>query len=199
MKPQYDAIVIGTGFGGAVSACRLAQANFKVGVFERGHRYPPAPFPRDAKDIMGGWLWQLGRGLFDIRALSEMTTVQAAGYGGGSLIYAQCPTVPAALRVRSRMAPGYSLDALAPYYALVSYMLDVKPITAASAPPPKTALMKDAASRQGRSGTVLLSQPGDRFRYARGDAPEPIWGAAGRMQLLRRMHHRMPQQGQEHA
>ncbi|MGO9060602.1 MAG: GMC oxidoreductase [Candidatus Binataceae bacterium] len=150
MKPQYDAIVIGTGFGGAVSACRLAQANLQVGIFERGHRYPPAPFPRDAKDIMGGWLWQFGRGLFDIRALSEMTTVQAAGYGGGSLIYANVQMCPPRSAFNSGWPSGYSLEALAPYYALVSYMLDVKPITAASAPPPKTALMKQAASRQGR-------------------------------------------------
>ena len=152
MKPQYDAIVIGTGFGGAVCACRLAQANFKVGVFERGHRYPPAPFPRDSKDIMAGWLWQLGRGLFDIRALSEMTTVQAAGYGGGSLIYANVQLRPPRSVFDRGWPRGYNLDVLAPYYALVSYMLDVKPITAASAPPPKTVLMKDAASRQGRSG-----------------------------------------------
>src|SRR5271170_2862732 len=151
MKPQYDAIVIGTGFGGAVSACRLAQANFNVGVFERGHRYPPAPFPRDTKDILAGWLWQLGRGLFDVRALSEMTTVQAAGYGGGSLIYANVQMCPPRSAFDHGWPRGYSLDALAPYYALVSYMLDVKPITAASAPP-KTTLMKEAAARQGRSG-----------------------------------------------
>lgn len=159
MKPQYDAIVIGTGFGGAVSACRLAQANFRVGVFERGHRYPPAPFPRDSKDPTG-WFWQFGRGLFDIRALSEMTTVQAAGYGGGSLVYANVQMRPPRSAFDNGWPPGYSLDALAPYYELVCYMLDVKPITAASAPPPKAPLMKDAASRRAL-GPVLPSQPGD--------------------------------------
>lgn len=152
MKPQYDAIVIGTGFGGAVSACRLAQANLHVGVFERGHRYPPARFPRDAKDIEGGWLWQIGRGLFDIRALSEMTTVQAAGYGGGSLIYANVQMRPPRSAFERGWPAGYSLETLAPYYSLVSYMLDAKPITAASASPPKTGLMKNVALCQGRSG-----------------------------------------------
>ena len=38
MRSSYDAVVIGSGFGGAVAACRLAQANLRVGVIERGRR-----------------------------------------------------------------------------------------------------------------------------------------------------------------
>src|SRR5579885_1149330 len=151
MKDHYEAIVIGTGFGGAVAACRLAQAGIKVGVFERGRRYPPAAFPRGLKDALGGWVWQVGRGLFDIRILSEMTAIAAAGYGGGSLVYANVQMRPPREVFASGWPPGYSLEELADYYDLVAYMLEVKPISAAPGPPPKTVLMKQAAARCGRA------------------------------------------------
>ena len=63
MRPNYDAIVIGSGFGGAVAACRLAQAGLTVGVAERGRRYDTNPFPRNWNDRAGGWLWRLTKAL----------------------------------------------------------------------------------------------------------------------------------------
>ena len=66
---HYDAVVIGTGFGGAVSACRLAQAGFRVGILERGRRYPMGTFPRKFDDVNAGWLWKPSDrlfGLFDL-------------------------------------------------------------------------------------------------------------------------------------
>ena len=151
MKAQYEAIVIGTGFGGAVAACRLAQAGMQVGVFERGRRYVPATFPRGAKGAIGGWVWQSGRGLFDIRILNEMTAIAAAGFGGGSLVYANVQMRPPPQAFETGWPPGYSREALADYYDLVAYMLDIKPITAAPAPPPKTNLIKNAAAAGGRA------------------------------------------------
>src|SRR5271168_3392738 len=88
MRPAYDAIVIGSGFGGSVAACRLAQAGFSVGVFERGRSYETNSFPRNWNDPTDGWLWSEGQGLFDVKPFEEMTVVQCAGLGGGSLIYA---------------------------------------------------------------------------------------------------------------
>ena len=57
MRPAYDTIVIGSGFGGSVTACRMAQAGFAVGLFERGRSYETNPFPRDWNNINNGWLW----------------------------------------------------------------------------------------------------------------------------------------------
>jgi cholesterol oxidase len=161
MKANYDAIVIGTGFGGAVAACRLAQAKMSVGVLERGRRYDTNKFPRDWNNPANGWLWQVDQGLFDLKHFSQMMVIEGAGLGGGSLIYANVH-LRAPQEVFNRGWPaGYSRAALDPYYNLVAYMLDINPITAskhfaATLPgsaglPPKTLLMKKMADAMGRS------------------------------------------------
>jgi choline dehydrogenase-like flavoprotein len=81
IRPSYDAIVIGTGFGGAVAACRLVQAGLSVAVLERGRRYDINPFPRNWNNPFDGWLWSSGHGLFDVKLCQEMAVVQAAGLG----------------------------------------------------------------------------------------------------------------------
>ncbi len=152
MRTSYDAIVIGSGFGGGVAACRLAQAGLSVGVIERGRRYDINPFPRNWQDPADGWLWKTGQGLFDIKPLQAMTVVQAAGLGGGSLIYANVHLRAPGDVFQHRWPAGYSRAALDPYYDLVAYMLDIQPITKAPLGlPPKTQMMKAVAARLGRS------------------------------------------------
>ena len=157
MRASYDALVIGTGFGGSVSACRLAQAGLEVGVIERGRRYPFGGFPRNWDDPLDGWLWRHEQGLFDVKPISEMFVVQSAAYGGGSQIYAN---------VHLRVPPdgfaswpaGYTRDLLDPYYDLAATMLEVNPVQPvkyrADLPaslPPKTLLMREVAAKLGRS------------------------------------------------
>jgi len=89
----FDCAVVGTGFGGAVTAHALAIAGFSVCLFERGRRFDPQTFPSlpqtPAMPLEGkDWFWNLDRGLIDIRHLGDLVVAQAAGYGGGSLIYA---------------------------------------------------------------------------------------------------------------
>jgi cholesterol oxidase len=148
-KPRYRAVVVGTGFGGAVAACRLAQAGIDVAVLERGRRYPPGSFPRD---VVGddGLLWHRGAGLYDIRPLNDMLVVQAAGYGGGSLVYANVNFRPPPDLFADGWPAPYSRGALDPYYDLVAHMLDVRPV-ATTPIPTKTQVMVDAARRLGRS------------------------------------------------
>ena len=153
MKPRYDALVIGTGFGGAVAACRLAQAGLAVGVLERGRRYPKNSFPRNWNNPADGWLWPIGQGLFDVKPINEMMVVQGAGYGGGSLIYANVHLRAPADLFAAGWPAGYSRAALDPYYDLVAWMLDIKPITESHhlGMPPKTVAMREAAERLGRA------------------------------------------------
>ena len=139
MKDTFDAIVIGSGFGGAVSACRLAQAGLDVCILERGRRYGAGDFPRfEKKD--SHWLWADHQGLFDLKPLHEMQIVQSAGYGGGSLIYANVHLRPVDDVFARGWPEGYTRKELDPYYDLVGYMLDIKPITKSGEPLPKKTL-----------------------------------------------------------
>jgi cholesterol oxidase len=150
IRPSYDAIVIGSGFGGAVAACRLAQAGLSVAVLERGRRYDFGQFPRNWNYPFDGWLWSSDQGLFDVKLCQEMTVVQAAGLGGGSLIYANVQMRTPAVVFDHSWPRGYSRSALDPYYDLVAYMLDINPITRISLPA-KSRLMEFAARSLGRS------------------------------------------------
>jgi cholesterol oxidase len=86
----YDAIVVGSGFGGGVAACRLAEAGLGVAVLERGRRFAPTDFP-DSPAQAPAALWHPTlnpHGLFDLRLMRDLSVLTAAGVGGGSLVYA---------------------------------------------------------------------------------------------------------------
>jgi len=87
---HYDAIVIGSGFGGSVTAYRLAEAGKRVLLLERGRRYPPGSFPRSPYRFLRAF-WDPSQGLygmFSIWSFDHLGAVVSSGLGGGSLIYA---------------------------------------------------------------------------------------------------------------
>ena len=168
MRANCDAVVIGSGFGGAVAACRLAQAGCSVTILERGRRYDNNPFPRNWSDPTDGWLWQVRQGLFDLKHFSHMMVVQGAGFGGGSLIYANVHLRAPHAVFQHGWPAGYTRPMLDPYYDLVAYMLDINPITASKfrTIPPKSSLMSRMAAAMGRAAqfcfpniAVDLGQP----------------------------------------
>jgi cholesterol oxidase len=87
---QFDAVVIGSGFGGSVVALRLAEEGRSVLVLERGQPYPPGAFARSPHAMRSNfWAPEDERyGLFDLWAFDSLNVVVASGLGGGSLIYA---------------------------------------------------------------------------------------------------------------
>ncbi len=86
---HFDAVVIGSGFGGSVMAYRLADAGKRVCVLERGKRYPPGSFARTPVELRHNF-WRPKKrdyGLFDVWSFDHIEAVVSAGVGGGSLIY----------------------------------------------------------------------------------------------------------------
>jgi cholesterol oxidase len=126
----FDAIVIGSGFGGAITACRLAQAGYKTLVLERGRRWDKSNFPRAPDD---SWLWdhehpESKNGWLDLRLFPGMAVAQGAAVGGGSLIYANisCAAPPSAFA--TGWPPEITLGELQPHYASVADFMDVQPV-----------------------------------------------------------------------
>lgn len=89
-KERFDAVVVGSGFGGSVTAHRLAAEGFHVCLLERGRAHPPGSFARTpAAASLSLWDPSEGlHGLFDLWSFRRTEAIVSAGLGGGSLIYA---------------------------------------------------------------------------------------------------------------
>ncbi|MDF1561658.1 MAG: GMC family oxidoreductase [Deltaproteobacteria bacterium] len=93
---SWDYVIIGSGFGGSVSALRLVEKGYKVLVLEKGRRLEARDFPSSNWNLKR-WLWlpQLGfRGLFKMTFLPNVTALSGVGVGGGSLVYANTLPIP---------------------------------------------------------------------------------------------------------
>jgi cholesterol oxidase len=87
---QFDAVVVGSGFGGSVSCYRLRKEGYEVCLLERGKPYPPGSFPRAPFEVNRNF-WNPsdgGHGLYQAWSFPGIESVVSAGLGGGSLIYA---------------------------------------------------------------------------------------------------------------
>ncbi len=90
MERAYDAIVVGSGFGGGITACRLAERGWRVCVLERGRRFGPGDYP-DRPEQAPRAFWHRRHnpgGMFDLRIMRDVAVLTGAGVGGGSLVYA---------------------------------------------------------------------------------------------------------------
>ncbi|WP_293750347.1 GMC oxidoreductase [uncultured Paraglaciecola sp.] len=173
MQLDYEAIVIGSGFGGAINACRLAKKwPGKVLVLERGKRYPMGSFPRTPHDMSNNF-WNVVRekqenpkntgskemfGLFDIRSFEHMDAVVGAGLGGGSLIYANVFLEPPEHIFDHNWPDSCKKDVLQPYYQTAKSVLGARPIPDQSAPRRevvRTQLFEQFAKSDGRESELV--------------------------------------------
>ncbi|MCC6507763.1 MAG: GMC family oxidoreductase [Pirellulaceae bacterium] len=153
---KYDLIVIGSGFGGAVTACRAAQAGARVLILERGRRWSPENYPRGLGDP---WLFSSKRpakknGWLDLRLFKHMIVAQGAGVGGGSLCYSSVVMKATRERFQSGWPAEVSFDELAPYYDDVARMLRVRTIPVQQRSR-RNQLLREAAEKTGHSQTVF--------------------------------------------
>ncbi len=93
---DYDFVIIGSGFGGSVSALRLVEKGYRVLVLEKGRRFQPEDFPTTNWDLRR-WMWAPAIGLtgfFKMSFFPHVTVVHGVGYGGGWLVYANTLPIP---------------------------------------------------------------------------------------------------------
>ncbi len=96
MEPDYDVIIIGSGFGGSVSALRLTEKGYRVGVLEAGRRFTDEDFGKTSWNLRK-FLWAPQFGMYGIQRIHLLRNVMilaGAGVGGGSLNYANTLYVP---------------------------------------------------------------------------------------------------------
>jgi cholesterol oxidase len=126
---DFDVLVVGSGFGGSVTALRLTEKGYRVGVVEAGPRYEDSDFSSGTLDIKK-YLWAPALGMYGIQridAVRDTMIVAGAGVGGGSLVYANTLYEPLPAFYND---PQWShitdwKDELAPFYDQAKRMLGV--------------------------------------------------------------------------
>ena len=156
MEETYDAIVVGSGFGGGVAACRLAEAGLNVCVLERGRRFGTGDFP-DRPEQAPFAFWHPGlnpNGLFDLRLMRDVAVLTAAGVGGGSLVYANIQLRAPDDVFASNWPEAIDRQELDPYYDRTEDALEPRP-TPDDPPLPKIRAFEAAGRLAGREATRL--------------------------------------------
>lgn len=181
---DYDVLVIGSGFGGSVSALRLTEKGYRVGVLEAGRRFADDEFAKTSWRARQ-YLWAPYLGCFGIQrlALLKNTLIMAgAGVGGGSLVYANTLYEPPEKFFRDGHWAGITdwKDELAPYYDQAKRMLGV---TTNPATTPTDRVFLEVAEELGVADSyqrtpvgVFFGGPGSRPGE---DVPDPYFGGAG--------------------
>ncbi len=130
MPKIYDYIIIGSGFGGSVSALRLAEKGYSVLVIEQGKRYRTEDFPKSNWNFRK-YFWLPKFALYGIQAmtlLKDVFILHGTGVGGGSLVYANNLLVPPdKVFDDPRWGSKGWKEKLSPYYKLAQKMLGATP------------------------------------------------------------------------
>jgi cholesterol oxidase len=177
---DYDWIVIGSGFGGSVSALRLAEKGYRVAVLECGRRYRDEDFAKSAWNLRRYfWMPRLGlRGIFRMTAFKDAFIVSGSGVGGGSLGYAN---------TLYRARPAFFTDPqwsgladwrseLEPHYDTAERMLGV---TSYEGIGPADDLLREYGEEIGVGDTFKPTRVGTFFGEPGKEVEDPFFGGEG--------------------
>src|SRR4030081_3927463 len=180
MQPDYDVLVIGSGFGGSVTALRLTEKGYRVGVLEAGQRFTNDTLPKNSWQVRNFvWAPKLGlKGIQRIHLLRDCLILAGAGVGGGSLNYANTLYQPS--------GPFYAdpqwaditdwEDELTPYYDQGKRMLGVVRNPHMT---PADEIMKAVADDMGVGDTFVQTPVGVFFGEPGKTVSDPFFGGAG--------------------
>lgn len=188
---DYDVIVVGSGFGGSVTALRLTEKGYRVGVLEAGRRFTRESLPRNSWDLKN-YLWAPKLGMYGIQRihlLGNVMVLAGAGVGGGSLNYANTLYVPPKPFFEDPQWRDITdwQEELTPYYDQARRMLGVRLNPTMT---PSDVHLKAAAERMGVGDTFHMAPVGvffgdgedaDGARTARPgeETADPYFGGAG--------------------
>ncbi|WP_338685853.1 GMC family oxidoreductase [Streptomyces acidiscabies] len=189
---DYDVLVVGSGFGGSVTALRLTEKGYRVGVLEAGRRFGRDLLPKNSWDLRN-YLWAPRLGFYGIQRihlLGNVMVLAGAGVGGGSLNYANTLYVPPKAFFEDPQWKEITdwEGELTPYYDQARRMLGVRLNPTLT---PSDVHLKAAAQRMGVGDTFHMAPVGVYFgdgEDADGQGPtakpgeevaDPYFGGAG--------------------
>ena len=179
-NPDYDWLVIGSGFGGSVAALRLSEKGYRVGVLECGRRFEDEDFAKSAWQARRYfWMPKLGlRGIFRLTLFKDIFIASGNGVGGGSLGYANT-----LYRAQPAFFENPQWDGLAewdrelqPHYDTAERMLGVADYEGMT---PADRLLKEYGEEIGVGDTYKQTRVGIFFGPAGEEVDDPFFGGEG--------------------
>ena len=177
---DFDWLVVGSGFGGSVSALRLSEKGYSVGVLECGRRFADDEFPSSTADLKRYfWNPRLGmKGIFRLTTFKDVSVVSGCGVGGGSLGYANTLYVPPKAFFEDRQWAEMRdwESALAPHYDEAQRMLGV---VQNPHDDPADQLLRELGEELGVADTYKKTPVGIFFGAPGETVPDPYFGGEG--------------------
>jgi len=176
---DVDFAIIGSGFGGSVSALRLVEKGYSVAVVEMGKRWRTTDFAKSNWDLKKS-LWRPWLGMYGILQMTlvkDAFFLHGAGVGGGSLVYANTMLVPPDEAFRDPRWIGLDWkETLTPFYATAQKMLGVveSPFVVET-----DEMLKEVAEEMGRGHTFHKAKVAVFFGEPGKTVPDPYFDGEG--------------------